>query len=244
MASRLRRDADLAGSSPSSISRRLPETERFQRQHVVSPPIDRRRFAVLAAVAVLGNLFVAPASLFQNGYLEDERGYSAALIAAFTLATATPAGHRADRRRAYRRRSRPAPGDRRLCPGRRRPARASPSRSAVRRCGWRRSVGIRRSDRLPGPRRLSQRAVPDRQPQHGVGTDHRRRPARRHRRAGGDGGVARRRSQPRDRARAVWRQPSSHVVAIVLLWFPETAHRELEDLNPIDRPAQPSGLVS
>ena len=25
------------------------------------------------------------------------------------------------------------------------------------------------------------------------------------------------------------------LVAIVLLWFPETAHRELEDLNPIDR---------
>ena len=47
---------------------------------------------MLAAVAVLGNLFIAPASLFQNGYLEDERGYSAALIAAFTLATATPAG--------------------------------------------------------------------------------------------------------------------------------------------------------
>ncbi len=41
---------------------------------------------------MLGNLFIAPASLFQNGYLEDERGYSAALIAAFTLATATPAG--------------------------------------------------------------------------------------------------------------------------------------------------------
>ena len=26
------------------------------------------------------------------------------------------------------------------------------------------------------------------------------------------------------------------VVAIVLLWYPETAHRELEDLNPIDQP--------
>jgi hypothetical protein len=26
------------------------------------------------------------------------------------------------------------------------------------------------------------------------------------------------------------------VVAIVLMSFPETAHRELEDLNPIDRP--------
>ncbi len=75
-----------------SIARHLPETERFQRRHVVSPPIDRRRFALLAVVAVLGNLFIAPASLFQNGYLEDERGYSAALIAAFTLATATPAG--------------------------------------------------------------------------------------------------------------------------------------------------------
>ena len=75
-----------------SIARHLPETERFERPHVVSPPIDRRRFSVLAAVAVLGNLFIAPASLFQNGYLEDERGYSAALIAAFTLATATPAG--------------------------------------------------------------------------------------------------------------------------------------------------------
>jgi hypothetical protein len=27
-------------------------------------------------------------------------------------------------------------------------------------------------------------------------------------------------------------------VAIVLLWFPETAHHELEDLNPIDRDAR------
>ena len=26
------------------------------------------------------------------------------------------------------------------------------------------------------------------------------------------------------------------VVAIVLRWFPETAHRELEELNPIDQP--------
>jgi hypothetical protein len=25
------------------------------------------------------------------------------------------------------------------------------------------------------------------------------------------------------------------VVTIVLLWYPETAHRELEDLNPLDR---------
>lgn len=74
-----------------SIARRLPETARFQRPHVVAPPLHRRRFAVVAAAAFLGNVFVAPVSLFQNGYLEDERGYSATLIALFTLATATPA---------------------------------------------------------------------------------------------------------------------------------------------------------
>ena len=47
---------------------------------------------MLAAVALLTNLFVAPASLFQNGYLEDVRGFSATTIAIFTLVTATPAG--------------------------------------------------------------------------------------------------------------------------------------------------------
>jgi MFS family permease len=47
---------------------------------------------VLAAVALLTNLFVAPASLFQNGYLEDVRGFNATTIAVFTIATATPAG--------------------------------------------------------------------------------------------------------------------------------------------------------
>jgi MFS family permease len=74
------------------IARRLPETRRFERPHVVAPRLDRGRFAVLAAVALLTNLFVAPASLFQNGYLEDVRGFSATQISIFTLATATPAG--------------------------------------------------------------------------------------------------------------------------------------------------------
>ena len=74
------------------IARRLPETRRFARPHVVAPRLDRGRFAVLAAVALLTNLFVAPASLFQNGYLKDVRGFSATEISIFTLATATPAG--------------------------------------------------------------------------------------------------------------------------------------------------------
>jgi MFS family permease len=46
----------------------------------------------LATAAFLGNLFVAPASLYQNSYLDDVRGYSARLISVFTLVTATPAG--------------------------------------------------------------------------------------------------------------------------------------------------------
>jgi MFS family permease len=74
------------------LARRLPETRRFERPHVVSPPIDRRRFAVLAVVALLANLFVAPASLFQNGYLKDVRGFSALWISIFVIVTATPAG--------------------------------------------------------------------------------------------------------------------------------------------------------
>ena len=43
-------------------------------------------------VALAANFFVAPASFFQNRYLEDVRGFSAAEISLFTLSTATPAG--------------------------------------------------------------------------------------------------------------------------------------------------------
>ncbi|MDJ0768821.1 MAG: MFS transporter [Ilumatobacter sp.] len=74
------------------IARRLPETKRFERPHRIAPPLDRRRFAVLAAVAVGANFFVAPASFFQNSYLRDIRGFDAGLISLFTLTTATPAG--------------------------------------------------------------------------------------------------------------------------------------------------------
>ncbi len=74
------------------ISRRLPETQRFERPHQIAPPFDRRRFAILATVAVCANFFVAPASLFQNTYLKDIRGFDASTIALFTLITATPAG--------------------------------------------------------------------------------------------------------------------------------------------------------
>ena len=62
-------------------------------------------------------------------------------------------------------------------------------------------------------------------------------PARRHHRAGGDGALL-----DGGRTHGVvlgWLATGQlAVVAIVLLWFPETAHRELEDLNPIDRDAR------
>ncbi len=78
-----------------TVTRRLTETPRFEHivetHHVGDAHIDKRRFAIIASVAFLANLFIAPASYFQNRYLDDVRGYSAAAIAIFTLTTATPA---------------------------------------------------------------------------------------------------------------------------------------------------------
>ncbi|MGA1345250.1 MAG: MFS transporter [Ilumatobacteraceae bacterium] len=73
------------------LTRRLPETQRFATAHREHVRIDRRRFALLAAIAVGVNLFVAPASFFQNRYLDEVRGLSGSWIAAFTLGTSTPA---------------------------------------------------------------------------------------------------------------------------------------------------------
>ena len=74
------------------LSRRLPETKRFQAAHATHIGLPRKRFTVLAASALIGNFFVAPASFFQNNYLDRVRGYSAGRISLFTLATQTPAG--------------------------------------------------------------------------------------------------------------------------------------------------------
>ena len=73
------------------LRRRLPETRRFERPHVTAPPLQMSRFAQIALVSFFANLFVAPASFFQNRYLDDVRGLSATAISIFTLATATPA---------------------------------------------------------------------------------------------------------------------------------------------------------
>ncbi len=74
-----------------SLARNLDETRRFETAHPIAPSLNRRRLALIASVALAANLFVAPASFFQNRYLGDVRGYSGGGIALFTLATGTPA---------------------------------------------------------------------------------------------------------------------------------------------------------
>lgn len=50
------------------------------------------RFVLLAAAGFLWSLFLAPAAQFLNEFLRTERDFSGALIAVFVLATSTPAG--------------------------------------------------------------------------------------------------------------------------------------------------------
>ncbi|MEA3185269.1 MAG: hypothetical protein QOJ74_1746 [Ilumatobacteraceae bacterium] len=73
------------------VMKYLPETARFERRHLTTLRLDRRRFTIIAVVAVTANLFVAPASFFLNRYLDHVRGYTGGGIALFTLSTATPA---------------------------------------------------------------------------------------------------------------------------------------------------------
>ncbi|CAN5746505.1 hypothetical protein BH20ACT2_BH20ACT2_09730 [soil metagenome] len=76
-----------------AIGRNLPESRRFAAPHVDAPMAGHgRRFWLLAASAFLAALFIAPASQFQNEFLRDERGFSAARITLFTLLTNTPGG--------------------------------------------------------------------------------------------------------------------------------------------------------
>lgn len=88
------------------IGRALPETRRFERtRHLSKPavlaerreppprsPMQRRRFVLLATSALLVAVFVTPASQLLNEFLRTEHGFSAAKITAFTLLTNTPGG--------------------------------------------------------------------------------------------------------------------------------------------------------
>ena len=77
------------------LTRRLPETRRFAAAHVERtsrpPRLNLRRLALIAAVAFIGNIFIAPASFFQNRYLTDIRDFSGGMIGIFSIAIGTPA---------------------------------------------------------------------------------------------------------------------------------------------------------
>ncbi len=77
------------------IIRQLPESKRFL-QNENRPreafSSSRGRLVLLAVSAFLFLFFAAPGSQLQNEYLRSERGFSGADITLFTIVTATPAG--------------------------------------------------------------------------------------------------------------------------------------------------------
>lgn len=77
------------------ITTKLPESERFRRaasrQRRRFGALERRHLANICTVVFMSNVFVATASIFQNRYLKEDRGYSALLVAIFTTVTSAPA---------------------------------------------------------------------------------------------------------------------------------------------------------
>jgi MFS family permease len=73
------------------VGRHLTESRRFAVTHAHAGMAGHgRRFWLLAGSALLLNLFTAPASQFMNEFLRDERGFSGARISLFTILTNTP----------------------------------------------------------------------------------------------------------------------------------------------------------
>ena len=75
-----------------AVRRRLPESRRFVAPHVAGAMAGHGgRLLLLAASGVLVNLFVAPSSQFGNQYLRDERGFSGGRIGLLSITIGTPA---------------------------------------------------------------------------------------------------------------------------------------------------------
>jgi predicted MFS family arabinose efflux permease len=74
-----------------AVFRRLPETKRFAVEHRKSSLREHGgRLWLLAIAGLLGALFLAPAFQFQNDFLRNERGFSAARISLYSILTGTP----------------------------------------------------------------------------------------------------------------------------------------------------------
>ncbi|MBV6508903.1 MAG: hypothetical protein JJLCMIEE_01970 [Acidimicrobiales bacterium] len=79
------------------VIRRLPETRRFAAQHEAEQEGLRDHIIVKRLVAYAGALFVlnfffAPSAQLQNNYLNDQRGFDGLDISAFAIITGAPAG--------------------------------------------------------------------------------------------------------------------------------------------------------
>jgi MFS family permease len=74
------------------FGRRLPESRRYVRPHrTVGLAGHYHRLALLAGASFLLLLFTSPQSQFRTEFLRDERGMSAAAVSLFIIATSTPA---------------------------------------------------------------------------------------------------------------------------------------------------------
>ncbi|MFV1989257.1 MAG: MFS transporter [Acidimicrobiales bacterium] len=78
-----------------SLVRHLPESKRFEKSAGMGAkwyPGHGGVILKLGAVAFLVSLLIAPAAQLRNEFLRDNQGLSASMITLFVLATATPAG--------------------------------------------------------------------------------------------------------------------------------------------------------
>ena len=79
-----------------TIGRQIPESKRFVRRTAASAKAPlaghRGRLALLAASGFFALMFLSPNSQFQNDFLRNEHGFSALQLTIFTIATGTPAG--------------------------------------------------------------------------------------------------------------------------------------------------------
>ena len=83
----------LAMPAVASVRHRLVESRRFVAPHAaVGVSGHGGRLLLLAASALLANVFVAPQSQFGNRFLQTERGFSGGRIGLFSIVVGTPAG--------------------------------------------------------------------------------------------------------------------------------------------------------
>jgi len=75
------------------VAARLPESRRFVRPHGKATFKGHgARLALLGASGFFGLLFLAPMTQFQNEFLKEEHGFTAPMLALFTMITTTPGG--------------------------------------------------------------------------------------------------------------------------------------------------------